>query len=101
MHEHLHEQRDLVLSHMRYRRFADRHKIGTRLLFAGNLTRQPYFRGRPHRVTVRMKVSREAIERLANLVRSGLRRHAEQLVVRERVDDREPGADRIGVHRRL
>jgi CDP-6-deoxy-D-xylo-4-hexulose-3-dehydrase len=29
----------------------DRHKIGTRLLFGGNLTRQPYFRGRPHRVS--------------------------------------------------
>jgi CDP-6-deoxy-D-xylo-4-hexulose-3-dehydrase len=28
----------------------DRHRIGTRLLFAGNLTRQPYFRDRPHRV---------------------------------------------------
>jgi CDP-6-deoxy-D-xylo-4-hexulose-3-dehydrase len=31
--------------------FLDRHKIGTRLLFAGNLTRQPYFRGKPHRIS--------------------------------------------------
>jgi CDP-6-deoxy-D-xylo-4-hexulose-3-dehydrase len=31
--------------------FLDKHKIGTRLLFGGNLTRQPYFRGRPHRVS--------------------------------------------------
>ncbi len=31
--------------------FLNRHKIGTRLLFAGNLTRQPYFRGRPHRIS--------------------------------------------------
>jgi len=30
--------------------FLDDHRIGTRLLFAGNLTRQPYFKGVPHRV---------------------------------------------------
>lgn len=29
----------------------DRHKIGTRLLFAGNLTRQPYFEGRNYRIS--------------------------------------------------
>ncbi|TRW92188.1 lipopolysaccharide biosynthesis protein RfbH [Candidatus Methylobacter oryzae] len=29
----------------------DRHKIGTRLLFAGNLTRQPYFKGRNYRIS--------------------------------------------------
>jgi len=31
-------------------KFLDRSKIGTRLLFGGNLTRQPYFRGVHHRV---------------------------------------------------
>ena len=32
-------------------RFLDQRKIGTRLLFAGNLTRQPYFAGREHRIS--------------------------------------------------
>lgn len=31
-------------------RHLDRHRIGTRLLFGGNLTRQPYFQGRHYRV---------------------------------------------------
>lgn len=31
-------------------RYLDQHKIGTRLLFAGNLTRQPYMQGRNFRV---------------------------------------------------
>jgi CDP-6-deoxy-D-xylo-4-hexulose-3-dehydrase len=31
-------------------RHLDRHRIGTRLLFGGNLTRQPYFQGRQYRV---------------------------------------------------
>jgi len=31
--------------------FLERHKIGTRLLFAGNLTRQPYFQGKPYRIS--------------------------------------------------
>ncbi|MBF0359005.1 MAG: DegT/DnrJ/EryC1/StrS family aminotransferase, partial [Magnetococcales bacterium] len=26
------------------------HKIGTRLLFSGNIIKQPYFEGRPYRV---------------------------------------------------
>lgn len=32
-------------------KFLDQYKIGTRLLFAGNLTRQPYFEGRDYRVS--------------------------------------------------
>ena len=31
-------------------KYLDQHKIGTRLLFAGNITRQPYFEGREYRV---------------------------------------------------
>jgi len=31
-------------------RYLDEHRIGTRLLFAGNVTRQPYFANRHHRV---------------------------------------------------
>lgn len=31
-------------------RFLDQNRIGTRLLFAGNLVRQPYFKDRPYRV---------------------------------------------------
>ncbi len=34
----------------RLQQHLDRHKIGSRLLFAGNLTRQPYFEGRTYRV---------------------------------------------------
>ncbi len=32
-------------------RYLDQYKIGTRLLFAGNLTRQPYFQGQRYRVS--------------------------------------------------
>jgi CDP-4-dehydro-6-deoxyglucose reductase, E1 len=37
--------------------FLNHHKIGTRLLFAGNLTRQPYFRGKPHRISGTLAVT--------------------------------------------
>jgi CDP-6-deoxy-D-xylo-4-hexulose-3-dehydrase len=32
-------------------RYLDQHKIGTRLLFAGNVIRQPYMQGRAHRIS--------------------------------------------------
>ena len=38
------DRRDLL-------RFLDQRKIGTRLLFAGNVTRQPYFADKPYRIS--------------------------------------------------
>lgn len=35
----------------------DEHRIGTRLLFAGNLTRQPYFAGRQYRIAGELAVT--------------------------------------------
>jgi CDP-6-deoxy-D-xylo-4-hexulose-3-dehydrase len=32
-------------------KYLDQHKIGTRLLFAGNLTRQPYFKHKNYRIS--------------------------------------------------
>ena len=32
-------------------KYLDKHKIGTRLLFGGNLTRQPYFKDHPYRIS--------------------------------------------------
>ncbi|MCR4303898.1 MAG: lipopolysaccharide biosynthesis protein RfbH [Gallionella sp.] len=36
-------------------KYLDQYKIGTRLLFAGNLTRQPYFAGRTYRISGELK----------------------------------------------
>lgn len=38
-------------------RFLDQHHIGTRLLFAGNLARQPYFQHRAHRIAGDLQVA--------------------------------------------
>jgi CDP-4-dehydro-6-deoxyglucose reductase, E1 len=37
--------------------YLNQHKIGTRLLFGGNLLRQPYMKGRPHRLVGELKNS--------------------------------------------
>lgn len=36
-------------------KYLDQHKIGSRLLFAGNLTRQPYMKGRQYRISGELK----------------------------------------------
>ena len=41
----------------------DRHKIGSRLLFAGNLTRQPYFKDRNYRISGTLARTDEVMER--------------------------------------
>ncbi len=44
-------------------RYLDQQKIGTRLLFAGNLTRQPYFAGRNYRVSDSLKGADQIMEK--------------------------------------
>ena len=44
-------------------RYLDQHKIGTRLLFAGNVTRQPYMKGRSFRVSGELAVANTITER--------------------------------------
>jgi CDP-6-deoxy-D-xylo-4-hexulose-3-dehydrase len=44
-------------------RYLDQHKIGTRLLFAGNVTRQPYMQGREFRVSGELAVANIITER--------------------------------------
>ena len=46
---------DAPVSRVDLLKYLDQHKIGTRLLFAGNLTRQPYFKGRSYRVSGELK----------------------------------------------
>jgi CDP-6-deoxy-D-xylo-4-hexulose-3-dehydrase len=43
--------------------YLDQQKVGTRLLFAGNLTRQPYMQGRNYRVSGELSRSDEAMNR--------------------------------------
>jgi CDP-6-deoxy-D-xylo-4-hexulose-3-dehydrase len=44
-------------------RYLDQHKVGTRLLFAGNVTRQPYMKGREFRISGELPVANAITER--------------------------------------
>jgi CDP-4-dehydro-6-deoxyglucose reductase, E1 len=43
------------ISRVELLKYLDQYKIGTRLLFAGNLTRQPYFAGKTYRISGELK----------------------------------------------
>ena len=47
--------KDPKISRSELIQYLDQHKIGTRLLFAGNLTKQPYFKGKNYRVVGELK----------------------------------------------
>jgi CDP-6-deoxy-D-xylo-4-hexulose-3-dehydrase len=44
-------------------RYLDQQKVGTRLLFAGNVTRQPYMKGRNYRVSGELAIAKVITER--------------------------------------
>jgi CDP-6-deoxy-D-xylo-4-hexulose-3-dehydrase len=44
-------------------RYLDQQKVGTRLLFAGNVTRQPYMKGRHFRVSGELAIANVITER--------------------------------------
>jgi len=46
---------DAPVSRVDMLKYLDQYKIGSRLLFAGNLIRQPYFQGRQYRVSGELK----------------------------------------------
>ena len=48
---------DAGISRVDLLKYLDQYRIGTRLLFAGNLTRQPYFQGRYYRVSGELTIT--------------------------------------------
>jgi CDP-4-dehydro-6-deoxyglucose reductase, E1 len=48
---------DVLASRVQLLEYLDQYKIGTRLVFAGNLTRQPYFEGRTFRTVGELKTT--------------------------------------------